>query len=55
VKFLFEIENNQEADRMYVMIHDKFDVRIIRTDEGVVVDIYPGVSEQDNRFGFGQF
>jgi hypothetical protein len=26
---------------MYVMVDDKFDVRIIRTDEGIVVDIYP--------------
>ena len=26
---------------MYVLVDGKFDVAIIRTDEGVVVDVYP--------------
>jgi hypothetical protein len=37
----FEVEKDEEPNRMYVMVDDKFDVRIIRTDEGIVVDIYP--------------
>jgi hypothetical protein len=37
----FDIEKDEEPNRMYVMVDDKFDVRIIRTDEGLIVDIYP--------------
>jgi hypothetical protein len=39
----FEIEHNPEdnPDRVYVLVDGKFDVAIIRTDEGVVVDVYP--------------
>ncbi len=39
----FEIEHNQaeNSDRVYVLVDGKFDVAIIRTDEGVVVDVYP--------------
>jgi hypothetical protein len=39
----FEIEHNpaENSDRVYVMVDGKFDVAIIRTDEGVVVDVYP--------------
>ena len=39
----FEIENDpsENSDRVYVMVDGKFDVAIIRTDEGVVVDVYP--------------
>ena len=39
----FEIEHNpaENSDRVYVLVDDKFDVAIIRTDEGVVVDVYP--------------
>jgi hypothetical protein len=39
----FEIEHDpaENNDRVYVMVDGKFDVAIIRTDEGVVVDICP--------------
>jgi hypothetical protein len=39
----FEIEHNPEEnpDRVYVMVDGKFDVAIIRTAEGVVIDVYP--------------
>jgi hypothetical protein len=39
----FDIEHNPEEnpDRVYVLVDGKFDVAIIRTDEGVVVDVYP--------------
>lgn len=39
----FAIEHNpaQNSDRLYVLVDDKFGVAIIRTDEGVVVDVYP--------------
>jgi hypothetical protein len=39
----FEIEHDPEenSDRVYVLVDGKFDVAIIRTDEGVVVDVYP--------------
>lgn len=38
----FDIEKPEEdPNRMYVMVDDKFDVRLIRTDEGIVVDVYP--------------
>jgi hypothetical protein len=39
----FAIEQNpaQNSDRLYVLVDDKFGVAIIRTDEGVVVDVYP--------------
>lgn len=29
-----------DEDRVYFRV-DKFDIRVVRTDEGVVVDIYP--------------
>ena len=32
---------NHQLTEIYVMVDDKFDVRIVRTDEGLVVDIYP--------------
>ena len=40
---LFEIEHDpsENNDRVYVMVDGKFDVAIIRTDEGVVVEVYP--------------
>ena len=39
----FEIEHDpaENSDRVYVLVDGKFDVAIIRTDEGVVVDVYP--------------
>jgi len=39
----FEIEHNpaEDSDRVYVLVDGKFDVAIIRTDEGVVVDVFP--------------
>ena len=39
----FEIEHDpaENSDRVYVMVDGKFDVAVIRTDEGVVVDVYP--------------
>ena len=39
----FEIEHDpsENSDRIYVMVDGKFDVAIIRTDEGVVVDVHP--------------
>jgi hypothetical protein len=39
----FEIEHDpaENNDRVYVMVDGTFDVAIIRTDEGVVVDVYP--------------
>jgi hypothetical protein len=39
----FEIEHDpaENSDRVYVVVDGKFDVAIIRTDEGIVVDVYP--------------
>lgn len=39
----FEIEHDpaENNDRVYVMVDGKFDVAIIRTDDGVVVEVYP--------------
>jgi hypothetical protein len=39
----FEIEHDpaENSDRVYVLVDGKFDVAIIRTDKGVVVDVYP--------------
>jgi hypothetical protein len=39
----FEIEHDpaENSDRVYVLVDGKFDVAVIRTDEGVVVDVYP--------------
>lgn len=37
----FDIDDGNDQGRLYVMVDDKFDVRITRTDEGIVVDIYP--------------
>ena len=39
----FEIEHDpqENPDRAYVLVDGTFDVAIIRTGEGVVVDVYP--------------
>ena len=39
----FEVEHDpaENPDRVYVLVDGKFDVAIVRTDEGVVVDVYP--------------
>lgn len=39
----FEIEHNPEEnpDRAYVLVDGTYDVTIIRTDEGIVIDVYP--------------
>lgn len=39
----FEIEHDplENPDRVYVLVDGTFDVAITRTDEGVVVDVYP--------------
>lgn len=39
----FEIEHDPlgNPDRSYVLVDGKFDVAIIRTDEGIVIDVYP--------------
>jgi hypothetical protein len=41
VRFLFTHEPEENPDRAYVLVDGKFDVAIIRTDEGIVVDVYP--------------
>jgi hypothetical protein len=41
LRFEFTHEPEENPDRAYVMVDGKFDVKIIRTDEGVVVDVYP--------------
>jgi hypothetical protein len=40
-RFEFTHEPEENSDRAYVLVDGKFDVAIIRTDEGVVVDVYP--------------
>jgi len=30
-----------DVDRVYLAINELFDVRIIRTDEGIVIDVFP--------------
>lgn len=38
----FETEQVEDlADRFYVLVDGKFDVVIIRTAEGLVIDVYP--------------
>jgi hypothetical protein len=39
----FEVEHDpaENSDRVYVLVDGKFDVAIIRTDEGIIVDVYP--------------
>src|SRR5262249_20261315 len=39
----FEVEHNpaNSGDRLHVLVDRVFDVAIIRTNEGVVVDVYP--------------
>jgi hypothetical protein len=39
----FEIEHDplENPDRAYVLVDGKFDVAIIRTGEGIVIDVYP--------------
>jgi hypothetical protein len=41
VRFEFTHEPEENPDRAFVLVDDKFDVAIIRTDEGVVIDVYP--------------
>lgn len=39
----FDIEHqaDENPDRVYVMVDGKFDVAVIRTPEGIVIDVYP--------------
>jgi hypothetical protein len=39
----FEIEHNpaENSDRVYVLVDGKFDVAIVRTPDGIVIDVYP--------------
>lgn len=38
----FEFERVEDLpDRAYVRVEDKYDVVIIRTDEGIIIDVYP--------------
>ena len=30
-----------DADRVYINVNDIFDVKIVRTDEGIVIDVFP--------------
>ena len=32
-----------DSDRIYMTVNDIFDLRIVRTDDGVVVDIFPKI------------
>ena len=41
VRFAIDHETAADSDRVHVLVHGKFDVAIIRTDDGVVVDVYP--------------
>lgn len=40
-RFEFTDEPQESSDRAYVLVDGLFDVAIIRTDEGLVVDVYP--------------
>lgn len=40
-RFEFTYEPDESPDRAYVLVEGKFDVAIIRTGEGMVVDVYP--------------
>lgn len=35
-----DIEHTDE-DRVYIRVNDIFDVKIVKTDEGIVIDVFP--------------
>lgn len=37
----FEIERSDDTNRIYIAVDGKFDVVLIRTDEGLIVDVFP--------------
>jgi len=41
-----KIEHTDD-DRVYICVNEIFDVKIVKTDEGIVVDIYPWGSTGD--------
>jgi hypothetical protein len=41
-RFRFTHEPEENPDRAYVLVDGKFDVKIVRTDEGIVIDAYSG-------------
>ena len=41
-RFQFTHEPEENPDRAYLLVDGKFDVKIVRTDEGIVIDAYSG-------------
>jgi hypothetical protein len=54
-EFAFTHEAEETPDRAFVLVDGRFDVAIIRTDEGIVVDVYPkdGIDTIASTYAYG--
>jgi hypothetical protein len=39
-KFEYALSEDQDEDRVYVRVDDVFDISILRTEEGLIIDVY---------------
>jgi hypothetical protein len=39
--------DDEDADRAYVLVDDIFDISLLRTEEGLIIDVYDKADELD--------
>jgi hypothetical protein len=39
-KFEYSVSDDPDEDRVYVRVDDDFDISILRTHEGLIIDVY---------------
>lgn len=39
-KFEYTVSEDLDEDRVYVQVDDVFDISILRTEEGLIIDVY---------------
>jgi hypothetical protein len=50
-KFEYTLSDDPHEDRVYVRVDDIFDISILRTEEGLIIDVYDGDPEEIELLG----
>lgn len=49
--FEYSVSDDPDEDRVYVRVDDAFDISILRTEEGLIIDVYDGDPDEIELLG----